>query len=834
VPLADSEAIHDPARVEKLRSLALLDTVGGPEFDRLTHLASKILKAPISLVSLADAERQYFVSQVGLAEPYATLRETPITDSFCQHVVSTKRPLIVDNARQHPLVFDRLVISDLGIAAYAGMPLITSDGYVLGAFCVADHRTRQWTDDDLEILAELAKSAVTEIELRSELQERQRVEAALRESEQLLQGIMNATPDSIYVYDLLEHRNVFAGREVHRLLGYTPEQLAPMGNQFLQSLMHPDDQLRMPTHFERLMQIKHGDVLEWEYRMRHANGEWRWMASRDTVFKRRPDGAVWQIIGVARDITERRQIEETARANERHLRAVVSNAPLVLFSTDAEGVITLSVGKALEALGRQQNESVGQSIFERYREQEEMVQQMRRALAGETVAGLLELEHTVYDTWYSPICADDGTITGMIGVSIDITERVHAEQALHDTLQQLIMLRKVETELSRSLSLAHVLLVAADIVLRVTGARDGYIGLFDSGAIQVVHAIGHYRRGEKHDVSTGIVGRVVPSRTAALIPDVSVDSDYVPRLPHTRSLMCVPLIYGARFIGIIDLESPAPDQFSTDAFEFVKLIAGQLTLAIDNAQLYEVAQEQLADMAGLYARVSELEQLKTDIIRIAAHDLRNPLTQVLGYGSLLLETTPTLDAEQKEFTEAILKAGSRMESLITDILSLQRIEAMAGGQHKEVVDLSKLVQTAFADHQARAQQKGQSYTLTLPETPARVNGDSAQLREAVDNLIGNAIKYTPEAGSITVRLSLEDANRVILEVQDSGIGIPADQQARLFQPFYRANTQETAQIEGTGLGLHLVKNIIQRHQGKMRFSSTYGQGSSFGFEMKRV
>jgi signal transduction histidine kinase len=114
-----------------------------------------------------------------------------------------------------------------------------------------------------------------------------------------------------------------------------------------------------------------------------------------------------------------------------------------------------------------------------------------------------------------------------------------------------------------------------------------------------------------------------------------------------------------------------------------------------------------------------------------------------------------------------------------------------------------------------------------------VKGDIAQLREAMDNLIGNAIKYTPDKGSITVRLRV-NGDSAIFEVKDSGIGIPKDQQARLFQPFFRVKSSETAKIEGTGLGLHLVKNIVERHQGKMRVHTVYGEGSTFGFEIKTL
>lgn len=130
----------------------------------------------------------------------------------------------------------------------------------------------------------------------------------------------------------------------------------------------------------------------------------------------------------------------------------------------------------------------------------------------------------------------------------------------------------------------------------------------------------------------------------------------------------------------------------------------------------------------------------------------------------------------------------------------------------------------------RAEQKAQYMDVMLPHEPCIVRGDSAQIYEAVSNFIGNAIKYTPEGGHIRVLLeALGDT--VQLEITDNGFGIPEENQAKLFQPFYRAKTQETSNIEGTGLGLHLTKTIIEQQDGEIIFNSVYHQGSTFGFKM---
>jgi len=180
MPFASSKIIQNPDRLQILRDLVLLDTPEEEPFDRLTALASKIVGAPVSLVSLIDADRQFFKSALGLPEPWASDRETPLTHSFCQHVVATGEPLVITDAREHPLVHDNLAIRDLNVIGYLGIPLETSDGYGLGSFCVIDGKPREWTTDEVEIMRDLAKMVMTEIELRSELIARKQIEGKLR------------------------------------------------------------------------------------------------------------------------------------------------------------------------------------------------------------------------------------------------------------------------------------------------------------------------------------------------------------------------------------------------------------------------------------------------------------------------------------------------------------------------------------------------------------------------------------------------------------------------------------------------------------------------------
>ena len=172
-------ALGDPSRLAALRWRLLLDTSAEEGFDRVTRLAARLLRAPVALVTLVDADRQFFKSCLGLPEPWASRRETPLSHSFCQHVVASGRPLIVPDAREHPLLRDNLAIPDLGVVAYLGIPLLGSDGSALGTFCVIDHRPRAWSDDEIETMGDLAGAVVTEIELRAAVGEEGRARAEL-------------------------------------------------------------------------------------------------------------------------------------------------------------------------------------------------------------------------------------------------------------------------------------------------------------------------------------------------------------------------------------------------------------------------------------------------------------------------------------------------------------------------------------------------------------------------------------------------------------------------------------------------------------------------------
>ncbi len=158
-------AVRDPARLAALRDAALLDTPAEESFDRLARLTAKLLRAPVALISLVDAERQFFKSCVGL--PWTGPYETPLSHSICQHTVGARQPLVLADARRDPRLRGSGALRDLGVVAYLGAPLIAPDGHALGALCAIDARPRDWTADEVATLVDLAGSVIGEVELRA-------------------------------------------------------------------------------------------------------------------------------------------------------------------------------------------------------------------------------------------------------------------------------------------------------------------------------------------------------------------------------------------------------------------------------------------------------------------------------------------------------------------------------------------------------------------------------------------------------------------------------------------------------------------------------------------
>lgn len=172
-------AVRDGKRLETLRATGLLDSEADKAFDRLSRLASGMLNAHAAFVSLVDEDRQFLKSCVGVPEPLASSRETPLEYSFCKYGVHRGEPIVISDAAEDPLVRDNPAREEYGIGAYLGIPLTTSGGKILGSFCAVTEEPREWTDEDVRMLTDLTEAVMTEVELRAHLAQREDVEERL-------------------------------------------------------------------------------------------------------------------------------------------------------------------------------------------------------------------------------------------------------------------------------------------------------------------------------------------------------------------------------------------------------------------------------------------------------------------------------------------------------------------------------------------------------------------------------------------------------------------------------------------------------------------------------
>lgn len=251
MPLASPTIIADPARLAALRATGLLDSPPDAALDRLTRLTTRLLGVPVALVTLVDRDRQYFASAAGLTGELAERRETPLSHSFCQHVVAQARPLVVTDRREHPLLADLPQYPDQGIVAYAGMPLVTSDGRALGSFCAVDDVPRQWTEDELALLRDLAQAAMTEIELRH-------LTRALREQGEQLRDLLDHTGDLVCGFDA-RGAVVYVNRAWTRVLHATDEETALRG---VSSMLAEESRPRWQDAWQRMLDGVPTDALE--------------------------------------------------------------------------------------------------------------------------------------------------------------------------------------------------------------------------------------------------------------------------------------------------------------------------------------------------------------------------------------------------------------------------------------------------------------------------------------------------------------------------------------------------------------------------------------------
>ena len=249
-------------------------------------------------------------------------------------------------------------------------------------------------------------------------------------------------------------------------------------------------------------------------------------------------------------------------------------------------------------------------------------------------------------------------------------------------------------------------------------------------------------------------------------------------------------------------------------------LAAHAAIAIENARL-------VTEIQRAYEELSELDQLKSEFVAIASHELQTPLTVILGYASFLKRETTGAASEQ---VDAVLQSALRLRSLIDDMINLRHIETGEAELELEQLSLNELVTTITAEFASLAEARKQSFNIKLAPQPPMVEADRQKLRLVLANLLSNAVKFTPEGGRIQVEAETK-GREVWVSVRDTGIGIPSRERERIFDRFYQVEPSLTRRFEGIGLGLSIAKAMVELHGGRIWMESVEGMGSSFTFAL---
>jgi signal transduction histidine kinase len=440
----------------------------------------------------------------------------------------------------------------------------------------------------------------------------------------------------------------------------------------------------------------------------------------------------------------------------------------------------------------------------------------------------------------------DGTRTGQF-VSADAWRLEafahHAATAIRNArLYQETARRLAQTQVLRGVMLAAASTLDFDQVLQRTcdtleaTLQTEYLGVVlpdEEGKYLRPHpsTLGYATAVEqlRLPLNKSICGQVFQTGEPAVVGDVQQVPIYYSGAAEVRSELGIPIRVGGRVIGVLNVESKRLNAFDEEDLAFYSAIAGQLGMAMENAQLYQQVRQHATELAAAVSQLQELDRLKSEFIQSVSHELRSPLALIRGYAELLdQEALGELGPEQRMPVSVIARRARMLSTLVEDIMLILETESRPG--EPEPLLLDELVQAAVEDFQVAIKDAGLTVRVEIDAARQTVNGSIVSLRRVLDNLIGNAIKFTRAGGAISVRLRRE-ADQALLEVSDTGIGIEADQLERIFERFYQVDGSIRRRYGGVGLGLALVKEVVTAHEGTVQVESTPGEGSTFAVRL---
>ncbi|MCC6803809.1 MAG: PAS domain S-box protein [Anaerolineae bacterium] len=675
--------------------------------------------------------------------------------------------------------------------------------------------------------------------LLQNIHEQKRAELALRESEERYRLIAENATDLISVQSP-ERVYLYASPASRTLLGYEPDELVghPLDN-----FLHPEDVDRVRRVFAHTLDSS--EVVTIAYRIRRKGGSYTWLESASRQVTNPTFGA--QVVAASRDVSERMNANDALRRSEELFQSLVASMDNLVFSIDLNGrfLVYHSMPSSIYDtpfdtdifVGKHYSEVLPSALVARL---EASIPLAMSALATQQTDYSLHTdgEERYYSARISPMIGESLQLLGSTVVVGDVTEATRARQRQ----QRLLAYETIQREIG-------MLFLEADDPNQVIDQVLAFMGTF----LEVSRAyMVRLRENERlldnvHEwVATGVspemrnlqgiaYDEIYPSLLPLLANEGVIASENIHDLPTDlsrafeatgiQSVLILPFYVDQRldgFVGFDDVQHARPwlPEEITAVRAFVQGCA-------------RVFERQRAQLALIEARDTALRsaKLKTEFVSNMSHEIRTPMTGVIGMLDLLRETALTTD--QTEYVQIAHTSANRLMTLIGDILDFSKIEAGKVALENIPLDVRGLITEVHSLFSLQASKKQIQLTATADDgVPARVLGDPTRIRQVLMNLVGNAIKFT-ERGSIAITVKQLNAvygrARLRFEVTDTGIGIPADRQAQVFDSFVQADSSTTRRYGGAGLGLAICRQLVELMDGEIDLMSKQGEGSTFGF-----
>lgn len=612
-----------------------------------------------------------------------------------------------------------------------------------------------------------------------------------------LEQITALIPEFIYIYDLDLEVHLYTNRPLTSMLGY-PVDDNPVRKPIF-DLMHPEDRQRLSIHHMKVIDAVDGQILEFEYRLKHALGEWRWLRDQQVIFKRHSDHRPRQILGVTRDITQQKRVELAMQQDRAMLRTLIDNIPDHIFVKDANyRFIINNVANALgmganspdAATGKTDYDFYPLELADRYRADDKLVIETGQTLLNrEEVTTDRAGQHICTLTTKVPLRDAQGEVTGLVGIGRDITERKKAEEALRESE---IRFRQLAENIE---SIFWVLDARARKILYLSPELLPLTGL----PREVVYANPHK-----------LIKAIHPDDRSAVLAawKKMMETGY-----HQVEFRIITTGSQSRW-------------FSSRAFPVYDK-QGKLERITGIAD--EITQRKELERTAIDLAVErEKIRLLADFIDLTSHEIRTPLS-IMNTSLYLLKKT-TEPTKQQERITLVEQQIEQITNTIEQMHIMLRLDS-AHTLPRSATQLNRLLENLAYSLNTRMKDKSLQLVIQLQDNLGAIQGNDEYLTRAFRNILDNAIRFTPAGGSITIK-TYSQMDQVLAEIIDTGIGILPVSLPHIYEPFYK--TDEARSSGGNGLGLSIARRIIILHDGQVEAESTPDKGTTIRVRFSTV